>query len=157
VSEDNPLLANHLDKELSSIYASPPVSLPVIAVRGGAFGPSQLAGLRSAVEGLESRTEGEPIRAVLAIDGFHPVDEGSRRAADLLAAAGVRRELEIAIPGAPLPALAVELPPLPAGAVPFVVGVELSEIAISPELVDSTLPTKSEPGTAPGRKSGREP
>ncbi|HEY7818020.1 MAG TPA: cytochrome c [Vicinamibacteria bacterium] len=49
------------------------------------------------------------------------------------------------------------LPPLPAGATRFVVGVALSEIAISPKLVDSTLPTKSRPGAAPGRKSGREP
>jgi ABC-type phosphate/phosphonate transport system substrate-binding protein len=156
VSEDNPLLATHLDKDLSVIYTSPPVSLPVIAVRAGVFAPAHLSALASAVDGLASRAEAEPIRAVLAIDGFRSIGEGSRRAADLLASASVRRELEIAIPAVPLPPLPVELQPLPTGAVPFVVGVELSEIVIPPELVDSTLSTKSEPA-APSKKSGRSP
>jgi len=158
VAEDNPLLANHLDKELSSIYTSPPVSLPVIAVRPGAFAPGQLAALASALDALASRAEAEPIRAVLAIDGFRRVDEGSRRAADLLAASTVRRELEVAIPSIPLPPLPADFQPLPPGAVPFVVGVELGEVAIPPELVDSTLSakeSKSEPAPA-SRKSGRE-
>jgi hypothetical protein len=158
VAEDNPLLANHLDKELSSIYASPPVSLPVIAVRPGAFAPGQLAALASALDALASRAEAEPIRAVLAIDGFRRVEEGSRRAADLLAASSVRRELEVAIPSIPLPTLPADLQPLPPGAVPFVVGVELGEVAIPPELVDATLSVKEsnpEP-TPPSRKSGRE-
>jgi hypothetical protein len=156
VSEDNPLLANHLDKELSSIYASPPVSLPVLAVHQGAFAPAQLAALAAAVDGLGSRAETEPIRSVLSIDGFRLIPDGSRRAADLLGSASVRRELEIALPVMPLPALPVELQPLPAGAVPFVVGVELSEIAIPSELVDSKLPAESEPAAA-SKKSGREP
>ena len=156
VSEDNPLLANHLDKDLVSVYASPAVSLPVIAVRAGVFTPAQMSALASSVAGLGSRPEGEPIRAVLAVDGFRPIEESARRAVDLLAATSVRRELEIAIPVMPLPALPVELEPLPAGAVPFVVGVELSEIVIPPELVDSTLTTKPEPAAA-SKKSGREP
>jgi ABC-type phosphate/phosphonate transport system substrate-binding protein len=156
VAEDNPLLVNHLDKELSSIYASPPVSLPVIAVRLGAFAPGQLSALAASLDGLASRAEAEPIRAVLAIDGFRRVEEGSRRAADLLAGASVRRELEVAIPSVPLPLLPADFQPLPAGAVPFVVGVELGEVAIPPELVDSALEPKTEP-TPPGKKSGREP
>ncbi|HJS74188.1 MAG TPA: PhnD/SsuA/transferrin family substrate-binding protein [Vicinamibacteria bacterium] len=156
VSEDNPLLASHLDKELSSVYTSPPVSLPVLAVHEGVFGPAQLEALAAAVDGLASRTEAESIRSVLSIDGFRLVPEGSRRAADLLGSASVRRELEVALPAMPLPPLPVELQALPAGAVPFVVGVELSEVAIPPELVDSKLPTQSEPAAA-GKKSGREP
>ena len=156
VAEDNPLLAAHLDKDLVSIYASPPVSLPVVAVRPGAFAPGQLSALAAALDALASRAEAEPIRAVLAIDGFRRVEEGSRRAADLLAGSSVRRELEVAIPSIPLPALPADLQPLPPGAVPFVVGVELGEVAIPPELVDSALEPKTEP-TTPGKKSGRQP
>ncbi len=156
VAEDNPLLATHLDKDLVSIYASPPVSLPVVAVRPGAFAPGQLSALASGLDGLASRSDAEPIRAVLAIDGFRRVEEGSRRAADLLAGSSVRRELEVAIPSIPLPPLPADLQPLPPGAVPFAVGVELGEVAIPPELVDSALQPKTEP-TPPGKKSGREP
>ncbi len=156
VAEDNPLLAKHLDKDLASIYASPPVSLPVIAVRPGAFAPGQLSALASGLDGLSSRPEAEPIRAVLAIDGFRRVEEGSRRAADLLAGSSVRRELEIAIPPVPLPPIPAEFQPLPPGAVPFVVGVELGEVVIPAELVDSALKPKTE-ATPPAKKSGREP
>ncbi len=156
VAEDNPLLASHLEKDLASIYASPPLSLPVIAVRPGAFAPEQLASLASALDALASRAEAEPIRAVLAIDGFRRVEDGSRRAADLLAASSVRRELEVAIPSVPLPPLPAEFQPLPPGAVPFVVGVELGEVAIPPELVDSALESKTEP-PPPAKKSGRQP
>jgi len=156
VAEDNPLLANHLDKDLSSIYSSPAVSLPVIAVRPGAFAPGQLSALSSALDTLASRAEAEPIRAVLAIDGFRRVEEGSRRAADLLAGSSVRRDLEVAIPPSPLPPLPAEFPPLPPGAVPFVVGVELGEVPIPPELVDSALEPRTEPTTPPSKKSGRE-
>jgi ABC-type phosphate/phosphonate transport system substrate-binding protein len=159
VSEDNPLLATHLDKDLASVYTSPAVSLSVVAVRPGAFVASgQLAALGSALEKLSSRPETELIRTVLSIDGFRRVEEGSRRAADLLAGASVRRELEVALPPVPLPPLPADLQALPPGSVPFVVGVELGEVVIPPELVDSTLDAKepkSEP-TPPTKKSGRE-
>ena len=89
---------------------------------------------------LGGRSETEPIRTVLAIDGFRAIDGVSRRTADLLSGPTARRELEIAIPTGPLPALPVELAPLPPGSVPFSVGVELPEVAIPPELVDSVLP-----------------
>lgn len=158
VSEDNPLVATHLDKDLASIYSSPPVSLAVVAVRPDALTPVQLSALGSGLDGLAGRPDAEPIRTVLAIDGFRRVEEGSRRAADLLAGASVRRELEVAIPSTSLPGVPAELQPLPPGAVPFIVGVELEEVAIPPELVDSTLgpkEEKSEP-TPPSKKSGRE-
>jgi ABC-type phosphate/phosphonate transport system substrate-binding protein len=156
VSEDNPLLGTHLDKDLVSIYASPPVSLSVIAVRPGAFAPGQLLALASSLDGLGSRPEAEPIRAVLAIDGFRRVEEGSRRAADLLAGTSVRRELEIAVPALPLGPLPVDLQALPPGAVPFVVGIELGEVAIPAELVDSALQGKTE-AAPPIKKSSHEP
>jgi ABC-type phosphate/phosphonate transport system substrate-binding protein len=158
VSEDNPLLATHLEKDLASIYSSPPVSLSVVAVRPGAFASGQLEALASALDGLGNRPETEPIRAVLSIDGFRRVEEGSRRAVDLLAGASVHRELEVALPPVPLPPLPVDLQALPPGSVPFVVGVELGEVVIHPELVDSTLEAgKARSGpTAPSKKSGRE-
>ncbi len=156
VSEDNPLLATHLEKDLVSIYSSPPLSLSVIAVRPGAFAPGQLATFTASLDGLGSRPEAEPIRAVLAIDGFRRVEEGLRRAGDLLAGSSVRRELEVAIPSSTLPPLPADLQPLPPGAVPFVVGVELGEVAIPPELVDSALEAKTEPPPK-GKKNGRLP
>jgi ABC-type phosphate/phosphonate transport system substrate-binding protein len=140
VSEDNPLLSTHLDKELAAIYTSPPLSLPVVAVRPAALSTGQLSALDAALDALASRPETEPIRAVLAIDGFRGIDGISRRTADLLSGPSARRELEIAVPAGPLPPLPVELPPLPPGSVPFSVGVELPEVAIPLELVDSVLP-----------------
>jgi ABC-type phosphate/phosphonate transport system substrate-binding protein len=158
VSEDNPLLATHLDKELASVYSSPPVSLSIVAIRPAAFAPGQVAALAAALDGLGSRPEAEPIRAVLAIDGFRRVEEGSRRAADLLAGPSVRRELEVAIPPMPLPALPADFQALAPGAVPFVVGVELGEVTIPAELVDSALQAKEAQSQAPPppKKSGRE-
>ncbi len=57
VSEDNPLLANHLDKDLVSVYTSPAVSLPVIAVRVGVFTPAQMSAAR-----IVGRWSREPTR-----------------------------------------------------------------------------------------------
>ena len=37
ISEHNPLVAGHLGRDLRAVYTSPPLSLPVLAVREGAF------------------------------------------------------------------------------------------------------------------------
>jgi ABC transporter, phosphonate, periplasmic substrate-binding protein len=151
ISEDNPLVKSHLGKDLTQVYASGPISLSVIAVRSGALDPSQLEALEQSLDGLGASAEAEPIRAVLTVDGFRRV-EGSRRIADFLQTASVRRELEVAIPAA----VAVEpgaLPPLAPNLVPFVVGVELGEVTIPQDLVDSVLDGK----TPTPKKTGREP
>jgi ABC-type phosphate/phosphonate transport system substrate-binding protein len=151
ISDDNPLVKTHLGKELSQVYASGPLSLSVVAVRPSAFAPGQREALDRSLDNLGSRAEAEPVRTILALDGFHRI-EGSRRIADLLGTASERRELEVAIP-APVKVDPGALAPLSPGLVPFVVGVELGEVTIPQELVDSVLGGK----VSTPKKTDREP
>jgi hypothetical protein len=150
VSEDNPLVQTHLGKELTQIYASGPLSLPVVAVRPVSLAPEKIDALQRSLDSLASRPDTEPVRAVLAVEGFRPVE--SRRIADFLSTASARRELEVVIPAA-VPIEPGAFPALAPGLVPFVVGVELGEVAIPQELVDSVLEGK----TPAVKKGGREP
>lgn len=150
ISEGNPLLKIHLGKELTQVYASGPLSLSVVAVQPSAFGSAQLEALEKSLDSLGSGKDAEAIRTVLAIDGFHRID-GSRRIADFLATATARRELEVAIPGViPVESVAPSLSP---SLVPFVVGVELGEVTIPQDLVDSVLGAR----TSKSKKSDRQP
>jgi ABC transporter, phosphonate, periplasmic substrate-binding protein len=151
VSEDNPLVRTHLGKDLTQVYASGPLSLAVVAVRPKALAPGEIEALEQSLDGLESRPDAEPIRTVLAIDGFRRID-GSRRIADFLGAATARRELEVVLPG-PIRIEPGALSPMSPGLVPFVVGVELGEVTIPQALVDSVLGGK----TSTSKKTDHQP
>jgi ABC-type phosphate/phosphonate transport system substrate-binding protein len=79
VSEDNPLLATHLGKDLRAVFTSQPLSLPVLAYRTGALRADQQAALDEALESLARRPGGKKILEGLRIDGFTRVREGSGR------------------------------------------------------------------------------
>ena len=75
VSELNPLAAAHLGKELRVVYTTPPLPLPVVAIRANAFTPRE----REAVE--QALLDAGHALATLQISGFErfeipkPVEE----------------------------------------------------------------------------------
>lgn len=141
VSEDNPLLKTHLGKDLREIYASGPVSMSVISVRPAALSPEQLSGMRAALDRLSVSNDGVSVLADLKVDELEPV-----RADALFAASGDvqnrERTFEIALPVMS----GVEtggLPPADPSSILYLVGVELAEVPIPPELVDAVLDKKT--------------
>jgi len=130
VSEDNPLVATHLGKELRALYTSPPLSLPVLAYRAGALSADQRAALEDAVDEVGRRPEGKKIVDGLRIEGFGRVKDGAGRLdrAGLLSLPGAEaRAPEVAIASV----RDLVLPPLPgpdAGKVPFLLGFTLPEL-----------------------------
>lgn len=142
VSEDNPLVASHLNDDLVEVYASDPVSMSVIAVNGALVGPAERASLERLLDDFATAPDTASIRAALLFDGFRRVD-GARLLADLRGSASTGRELEVAMPAlGPLPMEA--LPSLGAYEIPFVVGIELMEVEIPATLVDSVLKEKAQ-------------
>lgn len=131
VAEHNPLLRDHLGRDLKSLYTSPPLSLPVLALREGALDTGQRRAFDDAMRDLPADPRGRKLLEALRADGFAslPAAEAVRLAA-LPSAGG--KELEIALPGAA--ALAVTPAPLPpATQLPFLLAVELPEIPLPRE------------------------
>jgi ABC-type phosphate/phosphonate transport system substrate-binding protein len=137
VSEDNPLAASHVGKDLRIVYTSPALSLPVLACRAGALSPPQQAALEAALEALGRRPEEKPILEGLKIDGFARIKEGAGRLerAGLLSLPGEeRRSPEVAVGG--LRDLVLPpLPPIAGGKLPFQLGLTLPDLPmpVAPE------------------------
>lgn len=127
VAEYNPLLIKNLDGELRVIYRSPPLSLPVLAVRAAAFDDARRAALDEALRALAGSSA---LIAALGLDGFEAVaGRGELFAVSDL----VRKRPELAAPQAG--AVPVEVPPLPAATdLPFVLAIELPDVEIDPEI-----------------------
>jgi hypothetical protein len=133
VSEENPLLAANLNKELRTIFTSQPLSLPVLAYRTGALGADQQAALDDALEGLARRPEGKKILDGLRGDGFARIRDGAGR----LDRAGLLTlpEAETRAPEvATAAARDLGLPPLPGpdpAKIPFLLGFTVPELPVS--------------------------
>lgn len=124
VAEYNPLLAQHLGRDLRTVFESPELSLPVLSVREDAFEPTDREALRRALAEMAGDALGQRALARLGIQGLRPLTaealaRKSRRQAKTLAIAstgGVTVELEA--PPLPAPeqlsyAVAVKLPEIP--------------------------------------------
>lgn len=128
VSEDNPLLAAHLGKDVRQIYTSPPVSRPVIAVRPSGLTDLQRIALDRALGELGGSGPGPKIFADLNLDGVQRIEDGPGplgRAALVSVPAARQRTLEVARPGAIAPNRMSAVPALRPDQIPFVLGIEL--------------------------------
>jgi ABC-type phosphate/phosphonate transport system substrate-binding protein len=125
VSDDNPLVAANLGKELREVYASRPVSLPVVAIRGS-LGDAQRTALEQALAALPRAGDTQTILAGLGIERLQRLPDGN--ALLRLPAAGTNRALEIA-----LPPVAIDVPrpaPLAPDQVPYFLGVNILDLPI---------------------------
>lgn len=128
ISADNPLVESHLGGDLRAVYTSPPLSLPVLAVRDSAFDAARRAALDRALAELGRDPRGRRVLERLKLDGFEPLDEAAARAVAELPRSP-RKELEVALPG-PVE-LGLELdPPPPAGELPFTIAVEIPDVPL---------------------------
>lgn len=133
VAEYNPLLTENLDRELRVVFESPPLSLPVLALRASAFTAEELETVRAVLTNLAADPRGRQVASALGIDALRALPRGGS-----LGAAEPRRvkQLEIAAPTGD--EWTPQTPPLPSpAALSFAVTVELPEIP---------LPTGDEPG-----------
>jgi ABC-type phosphate/phosphonate transport system substrate-binding protein len=130
VSEANPLVATHLGKDLKTVFTSPPISLPVIAVRTGALTAEQRNALESALESLGRHPEDKKVLEGLRADGFSRIRDGSGRwdRAQLLSiSTDERRAPEVATAG-PKDLGLLPLPGLEGGKLPFVLGFTVPDL-----------------------------
>lgn len=131
VADYNPLLRSQLGDKLQSLFTSPPLSLPVLALRSDALDAKQKTALDTALRRIDQNDQGRKLLEELGIDGLRPIASGGgpfdREA--LLRIPSVRKKaLEIALPTTPpsapgaaealLPtditfSLALELPDIP--------------------------------------------
>lgn len=131
VAEHNPLLEEHLGEDLVAVYTSPPLSMPVLAVRESAFGADRRRALDGALRGLGGDLRGEKFLAELKLEGFESLSSREARALASLPPPAVK-ELEIALPAGGAPEL--DLPPRPAAAeLSFTLAVELPDVPLPRE------------------------
>ena len=132
VSEHNPLLATHLGQDLREVYVSPPVSMPVVAVRPSDLGETQRTAMDRALDELGRSAQGPKVLAGLGIDSLRRIAEGDgplERAGLLRLAAARSRTPAIALP--PPSARGFEpLPGLKPEDLPFVVDLELVDLPL---------------------------
>ncbi len=127
VGEHNPLLADHLGADLRSVYTSPPLSLPVVALRRGALGDAARAAWDAALGGIGGSAAGRPVLAELRFDGFEAI--AGESVASLTTSRVAAKEPEIVLPGAGAfePALPA---PLDASQLPFDLEIELPDVPL---------------------------
>jgi ABC-type phosphate/phosphonate transport system substrate-binding protein len=126
VSEDNPLLAAHLGKDLKEIYASRPVTLPILAI-SEALPAAQRSAIDQALAGLARAPEAQAVNAGLGIERLQRIPDGER-AGFLRVPAGAARTMEIAAP--PLAVDVPKLPPLSPDQLPFFLVVDVLDVPI---------------------------
>jgi hypothetical protein len=134
VGEGNPLLAEHLGESLLQVYASPPLSLPVLGACRRGTSERQRELLSAALAGLPRTAAGREALAALAIDGLRRVPEGDGR----LERGGLLRLPRSAVtlavaPPPPLPPPPAVLPSLAPGDLAFWLAVERPRAGV-PEL-----------------------
>ena len=130
VSDDNPLVVANLGKQLREVYASRPVSLPIVAIRT-TLSDVQRSAIEQALGALPRANEGPAILAGLAIDRLQRINEGSgamERAGLLRLPSGATRAMEIAIPSVTIDV--PRLTPLTPDQLPYFLGVELLDLPI---------------------------
>lgn len=128
ISEQNPLVAAQLGRDLRAVYTSPPLSLPVLSVRESAFDAGRRAALDRALAALGGDPRGRRVLDGLKFDGFEPLGAAEARAVAELPRAE-KKDLEVALPGAV--DLGLGLAPLPAaGELPFPIAVELPDVPL---------------------------
>lgn len=139
VAETNPLLISQLGSELRVVYTSPPLTLPVLAIREALFAEDQRRALERALSQLESDTQGRKVLAELKLDGIDAL-KGTVAQTAVALPAPRGKSLEVALPSGV--DLALELPALPsADQLPFTVAVELPNIPLPREI---PLPRKED-------------
>jgi ABC-type phosphate/phosphonate transport system substrate-binding protein len=132
IGEHNPLLKDHLGSDLKVIYTSPPLSLPVLALRAGTLGSEQRAAWDTALVGMGENATGRSVLTELRLDDFEALASGTALAS--LTSPSVRtKEPEIALPGADafLPTLPA---PLLAEEISFDLEVELPDVPLPDEV-----------------------
>ena len=130
VSEDNPLLATHLGKDLKEVYASRPLSLPVVAVRAS-LPDAQRSAIAQALADLSRAPDAQAILAGLGIERMQRIPDGNgpmERAGLLRLPAASPRTMEIATPT--LSVDVPKLPPLPPDHLPFFLVVDVLDVPI---------------------------
>jgi ABC-type phosphate/phosphonate transport system substrate-binding protein len=136
VADYNPLLRSQLGNKLQALFTSPPLSLPVIALRSKALGPEQRAALDRAFSGMRENAEGKKVLEELGLDGLRPIADGGGRfdREALLRIPSVQsKTMEIALPSSP-PAASAGSSELSPKDVTFSLALELPEIAPATEL-----------------------
>ena len=130
VSDDNPLVISNLSKGLREVYASRPVSLPVVAIRSS-LPEAQRTAIEQALASLQRASDSQSILAGLAIDRLQRIPDGNaalERGGLLRLPAGATRGLEIAMPTVTIDS--PRLPPLAPDQVPYFLGVDLLDLPI---------------------------
>ena len=128
IAEHNPLLAQHLGGDLRAVYTSPPLSLPVLAIREPSFDTQRRAALEAVLATLGEDARGRQVLEGLKLEGFEPVRGAQARAIVELPRPGGKK-LEIALPGTT--DLGLEIAPAPpAGELSFTLAVELPDIPL---------------------------
>lgn len=144
VSDDNPVVAANLGKDLREVYSSRAVSLPVIAIRSS-LTEAQRSAIEQALASLQRANESQAILAGLAIERLQRISEGSganERAGLLKVPSGSMRTLEISFP-----AVTIDLPrmaPLAPDQLPYFLGVDLLDLPIPlPPMIERGTPSGS--------------
>jgi len=131
VAEHNPLLGAHLGQDLKTLFTSPPLSLPLLAVREAALTADQRRSLDDAMRGLAGDPRGRKLLEALKADGFAGLSAAEAAGVTALPSAGAK-EPEIALPSAA--GLTLTPAPLPAAAqLPFLLAVELPDVPLPRE------------------------
>ena len=130
VSDDNPLVIANLGKALREVYASRPVSLPVVAIRSS-LPEAQRTAIEQALASLQRAADSQSILAGLAIERLQRIPDGNNtleRAGLLRLPTAATRGLEIAMPTVTIDS--PRLPPLAPDQVPYFLGVNLLDLPI---------------------------
>ncbi|MEO6326143.1 MAG: PhnD/SsuA/transferrin family substrate-binding protein [Thermoanaerobaculia bacterium] len=138
VSEQNPLIVSKLGSELRVLHTSPPISLPVLAVRKSTLGE----GADAALEKATLKIAGDAVRKAwlrdLRIDGLRLIPDGNgpfERAGLLRAGSRRGRALEVAVMSADDWTMPIPTAPLPAAKdLPFVAALPIPDVASAEEL-----------------------
>lgn len=145
VSEENPLLASHLGRDLRSVFHSPPLSRPVLALARGALTPGQRQAWSATLDRIQDQPGGGAILTALKLDGLAPVPAGDaplERAGLLELPPLPRKAMEVAAPR--LATLRLTLPQLP-GAEELLFSLTL-ELPEPPPVVDLLRRQATRPG-----------
>ncbi len=136
VADYNPLLRSQLGDKLRTLFTSPPLSLPVIALRSQALGAEERAALDRAMASIGENVEGRKVLEELGLDGLRPIENGGGRfdREALLRIPSVQKKtMEIALPSS-VPAPSAGPSELTPADVTFSLALELPEIAPATEL-----------------------